>query len=466
MKMYDRLYKEMVFPPMIMELLNCPGLLRLRDVRMANNQFVSFPAFSTTSRYEHSLGVCYLAGLCAKELCLNEKETLELMIAGLYHDVGTPPFAHAMEEVLQAKFGFDHELNMKKLIIGNTGEFDGEFAQVYQGEGLKLRSLCQSKKARELNLDPNRIAKIIAGDRSIPLSRLINGDEIDLDNIDNIFRASSAMGLISDDCGETAKKLAQSFILQNDKLFYNGFNKNEIITWLEIRNLQYTAIYDSVDDFSYQTMIKKAICLLLEDDNSSKNLDSNSWRLTDSTLTNDYLLKNKNSAPIMRRVMLCKPFHCLGILYVSGKEASKYINENLQQIEAITSEHFIATMGFSDKQLQQININPVVTNFYPDKRNRVIKNKVLLWNHEENIDYDYDKSYGALLGLFTPLSNSNYKTLETGERKVVTFGQSQLKSLMDLLSNEILGDFKISVYGSKKNGENNSKTEQSQLGLF
>ena len=58
MKIYDRLYKEMKFPPIIMELLNCPGLLRLRDVRMANNQFVAFPAFANSSRYEHSLGVC------------------------------------------------------------------------------------------------------------------------------------------------------------------------------------------------------------------------------------------------------------------------------------------------------------------------------------------------------------------------------------------------------------------------
>ena len=103
---YDRLYLQMQFPSLISELLDCPGLLRLRDVRMANNQFYAFPAFANTSRYEHSLGVCYLAGITADHLHLNEKDKLELMIAGLYHDVCTPPFAHAMEEVLQAKYGF------------------------------------------------------------------------------------------------------------------------------------------------------------------------------------------------------------------------------------------------------------------------------------------------------------------------------------------------------------------------
>ncbi|MDD2351790.1 MAG: HD domain-containing protein, partial [Synergistaceae bacterium] len=148
MKIYDRLYKELKFPKTINELLDCPGLLRLRDVRMANNQFVAFPSFLTATRYGHSLGVCYLAGICAESLELSEKDTLELMMACLYHDVGTPPFAHAMEEVLQAKFGFNHELNLKNLIMDNTGEFDGDLAQIYQGEGLKIKSVCQ--RARHL----------------------------------------------------------------------------------------------------------------------------------------------------------------------------------------------------------------------------------------------------------------------------------------------------------------------------
>ena len=79
---FDRLYLQMKFPPLIYDLLDCPGLLRLRDVRMANNQFYAFPAFANSSRYEHSLGVCYLAGICADYLQLNEKDKLELMLAG------------------------------------------------------------------------------------------------------------------------------------------------------------------------------------------------------------------------------------------------------------------------------------------------------------------------------------------------------------------------------------------------
>ena len=141
MKYYDRLYGELTFPPIIQELLDCPGLLRLRDVRMANNQFVAFPAFANTSRYEHSLGVCYLAGICANSLGLPEKEKIELMIACLYHDVGTPPFAHAMEEVLQIHFNFDHEENLRQIVNGTSGSFEGNLEQIFFGATTKLRSV-------------------------------------------------------------------------------------------------------------------------------------------------------------------------------------------------------------------------------------------------------------------------------------------------------------------------------------
>ena len=47
-RLYDRIYLDMKFPPIILDLLDCPGLLRLRDVRMANNQFYAFPAFANT----------------------------------------------------------------------------------------------------------------------------------------------------------------------------------------------------------------------------------------------------------------------------------------------------------------------------------------------------------------------------------------------------------------------------------
>lgn len=468
MKLYDRLYKELKFPPIIMDLLNCPGLLRLRDVRMANNQFVAFPAFATASRYEHSIGVCYLAGICAESLRLDEKSTIELMIACLYHDVGTPPFAHAMEEVLQAKFGFDHEKNLMDLIMGTTGSFDGEFAQIYQGQSLKIRSVCQGKVARKLGLDLERIAKLAIGDPNEPLSGLVNSKGIDLDNIDNIFRASSAMGIIQEECGEMAKMLAGAFLLNNGEICLNALYRDKIRKWKQIRDLQYTAIFESINDFAYQTMIKKAINLLLEDDEEVR-LDKESWRLTDSEMTYGVLLRHKKSREIMRRVLLCRPYTCLGILYVRGNNIVSYVNSHLGEIEKVVGCYFVDFMGLTEKRINSMEGSPVVANFYPDKRKRAVMNRIFMWNKEIASNDKNIYPQGALLGFFTPFSNYNYKSIMDGEsrqRKSVSFKKQQLEMVCDILKNGLLSGYEVTFYGGEDSGKTGSDVGTDQLGFF
>lgn len=467
MKIYDRLYKEMKFPAIIMELLNCPGLLRLRDVRMANNQFVAFPAFATASRYEHSLGVCYLAGICADKLGLDEKSRIELMMACLYHDVGTPPFAHAMEEVLQAKFGFDHEKNLKDLILGTTGVFDGELAQVYQGQSLKLRSVCQNSQVRRLGIDLERIAMMAVGDSAELFSGLVNSRGMDLDNIDNIFRASSAMGIIQGEYGEMAKMLAGAFRIQDGEICLDGLYWNQIREWQHVRDIQYAAIFESEDDFAYQTMVKEAINLLFEEDENVK-LDKQSWRMTDSEITNNVLLKHRKSRAIMQRVLLCQPYTCLGILYLKGDNSASYVNSHLREIEQTVGEYFVEFMGISKKRLQAIGTSPVVANFYLDKRKRAVLNKIISVK-EETINKSAFMS-GTLLGFFTPLSNENYKNVEERgirRRKRVSFGRFQMEEVRGLLKKGLLKEFEVTFYGGKgENEKTDTNARADQLGLF
>ena len=477
MNYYDRLYGELKFPPIINELLDCPGLLRLRDVRMANNQFEAFPSFSNSSRYEHSLGVCYLAGICARSLDLPEKDTIELMIACLYHDVGTPPFAHAMEEVLQIHFGFDHEDNLRQITNGTSGSVEGNLEQVYLGATTKLRSVCHSKLGRKYGLDLKslyRIADIIVGKKEEVLSPLLNGDGMDLDNIDNVIRASSAMGIIGNDDYSLPLSLAKSFAFdEKHEICYNGSYLNEIRRWQSIRDKQYTAIFESINDFSYQTMIKKALSLLLNDNKLDYSLSKDSWKLTDSSILYEYLLKNPKSRQIMKRVQLCKPFRCLGVLYVQGDGVSKFINKNIATIEEIASGYFkkVLQLSDADERIKDLGTNVVVANFYPDKRKRAIYTNSIFMGAKTPIDENNNKELeGALLGLFTSLSNSNYISLK-GEneeciRKSISFTQDNLLQIMDLLKSELLQEYTITIYGRKPDDGNDKETSGYQLGFF
>lgn len=457
MKYYDRIYGELNFPPIIQELLDCPGLLRLRDVRMANNQFVAFPAFANTSRYEHSLGVCYLAGICANSLGLPEKEKIELMIACLYHDVGTPPFAHAMEEVLQIHFNFDHEENLRQIINGTSGSFEGNLEQIFFGATTKLRSVCHSKQGRKIGLDLHslyRIADIIVGKKEEVLSPLLNGNGMDLDNIDNVIRASSAMGIIGTEDMDLPIQLAKSFMFnENNQICHNGFYLSEIKRWQQIRDDQYTAIFESVDDFAYQTMIKKALSLMLTEDDAKQKMSKDSWKLTDSSILYNFLLKNEKCKQIMTRVQLYKPYYCLGVLYVKGSGSSRYINANLTKIDSIASKCFMDVLGLkeTDEKVKESSAGVVVANFYPDKRKRAIYTEAICMGTKMLIDDpNVDRPDGALLGLFTPLYNSNHTTVEDENgnpvRKAVSFKQEHLEELISTFKNGVLKDFDVSIY--------------------
>ena len=459
-RLYDRLYHQIKFPPMIMELLDCPGLLRLRDVRMANNQFVAFPAFANSSRYEHSLGVCYLAGVCADKLGLSEKDKIELMMAGLYHDVGTPPFAHAMEEVLKAQFEFDHEQNLENLITGDTGDFDQDLAQIYLGQSLKLKSVCQtSKKARNLGIDPHRIARLAVGDKSDGLSALINGSGMDLDNIDNICRAVSAMGFVEEkvDFSILATELASSFIFKDGKIFYDKKYAKQIEKWLSLRDAQYTEIYRSIDDFSYQAMIKKAIRQLGKHEKKRK-LGKNLWRLTDSEFTYQYLLAEPESRPLMERVLLCRPYPLLALLYVRGKGSIQYVNTHIREIEEQIGVYLSSEYGFERYEKEGL----VLANYYPDKRHRWIPEE--RWVGQGTVKHGEHWEEGAILGLFTSSKVGGYVTGSNGDRSLRRFDNKNIPSLIEKVQKS-LKDFEVMEYGKENKGHNSTIDGDGQLGF-
>ena len=253
---------------------------------------------------------------------------------------------------------------------------------------------------------------------------------------------------------ETITLAHEMGLIENDKICHNGLYLAEIRRWQQIRDEQYTAIFDSVDDFAYQAMIKKALSLLLSEENLKERLNKDSWKLTDASILHKYLLENEKSKQIMHRVQLCRPFHCIGILYIKGKSAAKYINSNISQIENVASEYFkrVLSIGDDDDRVKSLSTNVVVANFYPDKRKRPIYTEALLMGTRVPIDEQNETPVGgALLGLFTPLHNANRKTVDVGdgktERKMVAFKQKDLAGLIVQLKEHIFQNYEISIYG-------------------
>lgn len=288
---YDRLYGHIQAPAFIRCLIeSCPGLQRLREVRMANIPFIRFPSFANSSRFEHSIGAMHLALNAAPSLGLSHTESLELALAALYHDVATPAFAHLFESVLSQRFGFDHENKLYDIL---TGDYDKHYAgphqQVYFGRRLLLREVCRRVHG-QIHPDTFNIAKICSGKG--PLGILLNGD-IDLDNIDNVYRAASGMGLPTD--LSVPLQLAQSFLLRDDKIYARLTAEPLLQDWLGTRSKLYLAILSEAYDFAAQVMLRYALeDILLFENRHNPSLGEDYWRMTDPQLIYTVLLDHNH----------------------------------------------------------------------------------------------------------------------------------------------------------------------------
>src|SRR3954465_6949865 len=83
-----------------MKLVGTPLFQRLRGIRQLAMANLVYPGALHT-RFDHSLGVCHVAGLLSEQLGLDEGETELVRLAALLHDLGHGPFSHVSENLLE-----------------------------------------------------------------------------------------------------------------------------------------------------------------------------------------------------------------------------------------------------------------------------------------------------------------------------------------------------------------------------
>ncbi|XP_066442922.1 deoxynucleoside triphosphate triphosphohydrolase SAMHD1-like [Eleutherodactylus coqui] len=115
----DPVHGHIELHPLLVYIIDTPQFQRLRNIKQLSAKYYVFPGASH-NRFEHSIGVAYLAGCLVKELQkrqkelkIDEKDVLCVEIAGLCHDLGHGPFSHLFDGrfMLQAAPGkkFKHE---------------------------------------------------------------------------------------------------------------------------------------------------------------------------------------------------------------------------------------------------------------------------------------------------------------------------------------------------------------------
>uniref|UniRef100_A0A8C5EKH0 SAM domain and HD domain 1 n=1 Tax=Gouania willdenowi TaxID=441366 RepID=A0A8C5EKH0_GOUWI len=101
----DPIHGTMELHPLLVTIIDTRQFQRLRFIKQLGGVYYVYPGASH-NRFEHSIGVCYLAGQLVKalkerqpELNISDEDILCVQIAGLCHDLGHGPFSHVFDDM-------------------------------------------------------------------------------------------------------------------------------------------------------------------------------------------------------------------------------------------------------------------------------------------------------------------------------------------------------------------------------
>lgn len=164
------------------KILDSPLLQRLRRIRQLAMAQLVYPGALHT-RFEHSLGVFFLASKMAGKLKIGEDKKKIVKLAALLHDVGHGPFSHVSESVLEL-----------------FAEDSGESSEVTEKIHEKITELLlrQDKELKRL-IGAEKIDEVIgvlSGKRvDVSLMKQIISGPIDADKQDYLLRDSHFCGV-------------------------------------------------------------------------------------------------------------------------------------------------------------------------------------------------------------------------------------------------------------------------------
>ncbi|KAK8587769.1 hypothetical protein V6N13_086743 [Hibiscus sabdariffa] len=281
---HDNVHGNIYLDPLALKFIDTEQFQRLRELKQLGLAHMVYPG-AVHSRFEHSLGVYWLAGEAIQklktyqgsELGIDRFDVQTVKIAGLLHDVGHGPFSHLFEREFLPKvlngFKWAHEEMSAKLInhIVDVHHIDVESEMIKRVEEMILASseFAPPKSAKEKQF----LYDIVANGR--------NG--IDVDKFDYIVRDSRACGL---GCSFDFHRLMETMRVLGDEICYRAKDYLSIHKLFATRADLYRTVYTHSKVKAVELMVVDALLKAnsyLEISSSIQD-PSEYWKLDDSII--------------------------------------------------------------------------------------------------------------------------------------------------------------------------------------
>ncbi|XP_030496702.2 uncharacterized protein LOC115712545 isoform X1 [Cannabis sativa] len=282
---HDNVHGNIYLEPLFMKFIDTPQFQRLRDLKQLGLTHMVYPG-AVHSRFEHSLGVYWLAGEAINKITAYQGLELEIehddiktvKLAGLLHDVGHGPFSHLFErEVMSMGPGgniWSHENMSVKMIEymvdENNIDIDPETLK-----RVKDMITCSPKDVLLTSLKPKSfLYDIVANGRT----------GIDVDKFDYIVRDSRACGL---GCNFQFERLMESMRVMDNQICYRAKDYLTIHKLFATRADLHRTVYTHAKVKAIELMVVDA----LRKADSSYQIVSRAFRPSEFWKLDDSILK-------------------------------------------------------------------------------------------------------------------------------------------------------------------------------
>lgn len=289
---FDNIYGYVPYSNIETRFLDTMWVKRLKRIKQLGLLDHVFPSASH-SRFEHSVGVSYLAEKYINLLETNSpgfnptsQDKLCVKLAGLLHDVGHGPFSHVYDNIVIGDSGKKHEIRSRDIV-------EYIFQEVGTHKDFKSAYLIDTIK--------EMIEPLTDDYKRNPIYNIVNNsiNSIDVDKMDYLRRDPRHIGL--DYSFDPSRILNKSTVINNE-IIYNSSISSNILDMFMTRYRFHKDIYNHKTVKLIEVMLGDAL-LQADDHYNFKTLTSRELLKYDDSIYNSILFTENSDLTMSKKIL-------------------------------------------------------------------------------------------------------------------------------------------------------------------